>query len=249
MPTFAAQIMDWTPHILYEDNHYIVISKPAGLAVQAEADGEDAVIPRMQALIGQRDKKPGKAFIGVMHRLDKPVKGVLVLAKTSKGQERFNELLKQKSVTKYYLVITERNKMPQEGTLRHFFSRKDEDYKMTVKAQQHNASDQEAILKYKILSIIDDYQLWAIELITGRRHQIRAQLAHMGNPILGDRRYGSKVPDDTIALHCAYMSFEHPIKHETIQVKDMPSSTSGRWKDFKPSIMDWMNSIRATVRK
>lgn len=236
--------MDWIPHILYEDNHYIVISKPAGLAVQAETEGEDAIIPRMQAVIGQRDKKPGKAFIGVMHRLDKPVKGVLVLAKTSKGQERFNELLKQKKVTKYYFAITERNKMQQEGTLIHYFSRIDDDYKMTVKAQRHSPKDQEAILHYKILSIIDDYQLWAIELITGRRHQIRAQLAHIGSPILGDKRYGSKIADESLALHCAFMSFEHPVKNIPIKLKDLPDTNTGRWRNFKSALLDWMKIAR-----
>ena len=112
--------MNWSPTILYEDNHYLAISKPAALLVQPEAEEENAVIPLMQAFIGKRDRKPGKAFIGVVHRLDKSVSGVLILAKTSKGQERFNELLKNKQVKKYYLAITERCTVQGSGSLEHF---------------------------------------------------------------------------------------------------------------------------------
>jgi 23S rRNA pseudouridine1911/1915/1917 synthase len=236
--------MNWTPHILYEDNHYIAISKPFGLTVQPEDNGKDAIIPLLQDYIGKRDKKPGKAFIGVMHRLDRLVTGVLILARTSKGQERFNELLKQKKVTKYYLALTHRSKIQQEGTLVHYLSRKDEDYKMSVSVSKRSASDQEAILKYRIVSVIDDHQLWAIELVTGRRHQIRAQLAAIGSPILGDKRYGSTSVQDQVALHCAFMSFDHPIKHIPIHIKDMPDMSKPMWKPYKQAVIDWMKTMR-----
>ena len=243
LTTFISPFMNWIPHIIYEDNHYIAISKPFGITVQPETEEQSAIIPLLQNFIGKRDKKPGKAFIGVMHRLDKLVTGVLVLAKTSKGQERFNELLKEKKVKKYYLALTERNKILQEGTLTHYFSRKDEDYKMTVSSSRRSNSDQEAILKYNILSIIDDHQLWAIELITGRRHQIRGQLASIGSPILGDKRYGSRSVQDQIALHCSYMSFHHPIKHLRIDLKDTPDLNKVIWKPYKQAILEWMKSL------
>ena len=235
--------MNWIPHILYEDNHYIAISKPFGLIVQPEENEKEAIIPLLQEYIGKRDEKPGKAFIGVMHRLDKLVTGVLVLARTSKGQERFNELLKNKKVTKYYLAITERSKIVHDGTLTHFFSRKEEDYRMNVSVSRRSSSDQEAILKYHIISVIDDTQLWAIELITGRRHQIRGQLAAMGTPILGDKRYGSNSSLDQIALHCAFMGFDHPIKHKGIDIKDIPNMDKVIWRPYKQAILDWMKSI------
>ncbi|MEP7322023.1 MAG: RNA pseudouridine synthase [Saprospiraceae bacterium] len=235
--------MNWIPHILYEDNHYIAISKPFGYTVQPEGEDQKAIIPLLQDFIGKRDKKPGKAFIGVLHRLDKSVTGVLILSKTSKGQERFNELLKNKKVTKYYLALTERSNIPQEGTLIHYFSRRNEDYKMTVSTSRHSHSDHEAILKYHILSIIDDYQLWAIELITGRRHQIRGQLAAIGSPILGDKRYGSHSVQDQIALHCSFMSFKHPIKHIPIEVKDTPDMNKIIWKSYKLAVLEWMRSL------
>lgn len=232
-PTFTLLIMEWTPHILYEDNHYIAISKPAGIPVQAESTEEDGVINRLQEYIGKRDKKPGKAFIGVLHRLDKAVTGVLILAKTSKGQERFNELLRKKEVRKFYFAVTEKNKMPMEGTLTHFFSRKGEEYKMSVSQRQGSEKDQEAILKYAILSVSDDYQMLGIELITGRRHQIRAQLAYMGCPILGDKRYGSKVQSLGIALHCCRIQFVHPVKQIPLTISSLPHGMDEAWKPFK----------------
>lgn len=232
-PTFTLLIMEWTPHILYEDNHYIAISKPAGIPVQAESTEEDGVITRLQDYIGKRDKKPGKAFIGVLHRLDKAVTGVLILAKTSKGQERFNELLRKKEVRKFYFAVTEKNKMPMEGTLIHFFSRKGEEYKMTVSQRQGSDKDQEAILKYAILSVSDEYQLLGIELITGRRHQIRAQLAYMGCPILGDKRYGSKFQAPGIALHCCKIQFVHPVKKVALNIICLPLGLEEVWKPFR----------------
>ena len=236
--------MNWTPHILYEDNHYIAISKPAGLAVQADEPGEsEAIIPILQEFIGKRDKKPGKAFIGVLHRLDKPVTGVLVLAKTSKGQERFNELLKNKKVSKYYLAITEKKKMPMDGMLRNFFSRKDEEYRMSVTDVKKSESDQEAILRYHIIGMSDTEACWAIELITGRRHQIRAQLAHAGCPIIGDKRYGSKVDHKGLALHCACMRFVHPIKNIPVVIKDNPESRESIWKNFKTKSQEWLTGF------
>ncbi len=237
--------MTWTPHIIYEDNHYVAISKPAGLAVQQDEDlNDDAVIPILQDFIGKRDSKPGKAFVGVIHRLDKPVTGVLLLAKTSKGQERANELLKDKKIKKYYLAITERSKIAQSGTLTHFFSRQGDDFKMSVSKSRHNNSDQEAVLKYNMLSMIGDYQLLAVELITGRRHQIRAQLNASGNPIVGDKRYGSKIAAENIYLHCAFMSFVHPIKHSSIILKNIPDFNQSLWKSFKAPILDWMAEFK-----
>lgn len=233
--------MSWTPHILYEDNHYIAISKPSGLAVQAdESDAGDAIIPILQEFVGKRDKKPGKAFIGVLHRLDKPVTGVLVLAKTSKGQERFNELLKNKKVAKYYLAITEKKKIAMDGVLRNFFSRKDEEYRMSVSDVKRSEFDQEAILRYRIIGMTDGEACWAIELITGRRHQIRAQLAHLECPIIGDKRYGSKVDHKSLALHCACMRFIHPIKNIPVIIKDNPDSRESIWKNFKSKTEEWL---------
>ncbi len=243
--TFMLYIMHWSPTILYEDNHYVAISKPAALLVQPEAEEENAVIPLMQAFIGKRDRKPGKAFIGVVHRLDKSVSGVLILAKTSKGQERFNELLKNKQVKKYYLAITERCTVQGSGSLEHFMSRQADAYRMNVSGHRRSSSDQEAILKYEVLSVIDDYQLWAIELVTGRRHQIRAQLAHIGAPIVGDKKYGSKVSSDQIMLHCTNMQFEHPIKKTKVIVSDLPRMPHNFWQPFKSQIIDWDKFIKS----
>ncbi len=241
-PTFTFRIMEWTPHILYEDNHYIAISKPSGIPVQAESTDEDGVIPRLQEFIGKRDQKPGKAFIGVLHRLDKAVTGVLILAKTSKGQERFNELLRKKEVRKFYFAVTEKNKMPVEGTLTHFFSRKGEEYKMSVSLRKGSEKDQEAILKYSILAVQEDHQLLDIELITGRRHQIRAQLAYMGCPILGDKRYGSKFQAPGIALHCCRIQFIHPVKKVPLNISCLPYGMDEVWKPFRKKMVAVVNS-------
>jgi len=244
LPTFMLQIMTWIPHIVYEDNHYIAISKPAGIPVQAEHPDEESVIGDLQEFIGKREKKPGKAFIGVLHRLDKLVTGVLILAKTSKGQERFNEILRNKQVKKFYLAVSEHKKIPMEGVLTHYFTRKGEEYRMSVSNQRRSADDQEAILKYKIISMIDDHQLLAIELITGRRHQIRAQLAFIGCPILGDHRYGSKHLEDSLALHCSCLKFIHPIKNIPMVLLDVPKTNNRIWQPFKNKMMEWGQEVR-----
>lgn len=236
--------MNWIPHILYEDNHYIAISKPAGLTVQSEGKDEEAIIPLLQDFIGKRDKKTGKAFIGVLHRLDKLVSGVLILAKTSKGQERFNGLLNRKEVSKYYVAITGSKRIPTQGTLRHYISRKTDDYKMHISLTRKSNIDQEAVLNYKIIGQSGETQCWGIELITGRRHQIRAQLAYVGCPILGDKRYGQTAGNTAeIALHCVFMSFEHPIKKEYIQVIDRPDPGKMNWKDYQSQIRQWVHDL------
>ncbi len=233
--------MNQVPHIVYEDNHYIAINKPAGYAVQPEENDNDTIIPWLQSYIGKRDKKPGLAFIGVIHRLDKPVTGVLLLAKTSKGQERANELWKSKKIRKIYFAVVPKSSIPSSGTLTHYFSRKDDEFKMSVSNTRRSQADQEAILQYQVVSIIDHYMLLAIELITGRRHQIRAQLNAIGCPIIGDKRYGSKesVEGDFIYLHCGYLAFDHPVKHEAIKLKATPDFTKQFWRMFKSQILEW----------
>jgi 23S rRNA pseudouridine1911/1915/1917 synthase len=231
--------MIWTPHILYEDNHYVAISKPAGLSVQQEPGQENAIIPLMQDFIGKRDSKPGKAFIGVLHRLDKNVTGTLLLAKTSKGQERFNELLKEKKVNKYYVAITARSSRPIEGKLNHWIGRAADEFKMQVHLQKKSPQDQEATLYYKIIAQQADQECLLIELMTGRRHQIRAQLAFIGSPILGDQRYGNKSHwEHGIALHATLLSFFHPIKKVNVIIKDIPPAIEG-WRPFRARIQDW----------
>jgi 23S rRNA pseudouridine1911/1915/1917 synthase len=204
---------------IYEDNHLLVVNKPSGLLVQGDNTG-DVTLPNLaKEFLKEKYNKPGNIFCGVVHRLDRPVSGVVVLAKTSKGLERMNALFKTRDIQKIYWAITEKKPSNIEGTLIHWLLK--DAQKNVVKAYHKEvAGSQFAQLSYSYVKSIGNLHLIEVRPLTGRSHQIRVQLASMGCVIVGDLKYGAKSPnpDAGICLHARRLVFEHPIKLEPIDI-------------------------------
>lgn len=218
------------PEILYEDNHLLIINKKAGQLAQGDETGDVPLIDSLKEFIKVRDQKPGNVYLGLIHRLDRPTSGILVFAKTSKALTRMNELFKTRDVKKVYWAIVEGNPTIKQARLEHFLKKNPKNNKTTVFNKPTDQAKQ-AILQYKLLGNLDHYSLVEVELFTGRSHQIRAQLSHIGHPIKGDLKYGSKRsnPDGSISLHARKLTFTHPVKKEEITII-APPPQQAIWK-------------------
>lgn len=205
--------------ILYEDNHLLLVNKRVSQIVQGDKSGDRSLDRLLKDFIRERDKKPGEVFLGIPHRLDRPVSGVVVFAKTSKALSRMAGLFKEKKVEKIYHAIVEKCPEPHAGTLEHYLTRNTRQNKSYVHRQEVRESKL-ALLHYRKLASSDRYHLLEVELETGRHHQIRAQLAGIGSIIKGDRKYGAKRsnPNGGISLHARKISFIHPVKKEPLEV-------------------------------
>lgn len=205
--------------ILYEDNHLLLVNKRVSQIVQGDKTGDHSLDRLLKDFIKERDQKPGEVFLGIPHRLDRPVSGVVVFAKTSKALSRMAALFKEKKVKKIYHAIVEKSPREDQGTLEHYLTRNTKQNKSYVHSQALKDS-KHAVLHYRKLAASDRYHLLEIELETGRHHQIRAQLAGIGSIIKGDRKYGAKRsnPNGGISLHARSISFVHPVKKEAIEV-------------------------------
>ncbi|MEW5803425.1 MAG: RluA family pseudouridine synthase [bacterium] len=204
--------------ILYEDNHVIAVYKPGGVLVQGDITGDISLMDIVKQYIKDRYKKPGNVFLGLVHRLDRPVSGVVVLAKTSKGASRLSEQFRFRHITKIYLAQVYGHMTPKEGTLSSYLRRETKGARL---AGESEPGAQSAVLSYKVLKSMAGKSLLEITLHTGRKHQIRAQLASQGHPIVGDVKYGapSALSDNTIRLLAKSLSFKHPTKDEIITVE------------------------------
>ncbi|HTF82234.1 MAG TPA: RluA family pseudouridine synthase [Cytophagales bacterium] len=208
-------------HILLEDNHYLILNKPAGILVQPDNSKDPSLVDLAKEYLKKAYNKPGKVFCEAAHRIDRPVSGLIILAKTSKGVERMNELFRLKQIQKTYWAIVEQKPPMQEERLTHWLRK--ENGRNISKAYDHEAvNSQKAELSYKLLQQLEGNR-WLLEvnLHTGRHHQIRLQLSHIGCPILGDVKYRSHRPtgDHCIALHAREIKFAHPISKEAIEIK------------------------------
>ena len=211
---------DIASRILYEDNHVLVINKKVGEIVQGDKTGDEALSETLKRFIAQRDGKPGHVFMGVPHRLDRPVSGVALFAKTSKSLERMNEAFRDGSVHKIYWALTCAAPKPAEGELKHWLVRNEKQNKSYASLQEKPGS-KEARLRYRLLQSFDRYYLVEVELLTGRHHQIRCQLAAIGCCIKGDLKYGAPRSnrDGGICLHARSITFLHPTRKEEITVE------------------------------
>jgi len=220
------------PLILWEDNHLLIVSKPAGMLVQGDITGDRCLKDWAEEDVARRFRKPGKAFIGLPHRLDRPTSGLVVLAKTSKALARMNAVFSGRDIQKTYWAIVEGHVDPPNGRLVHHLVR-DGKTKKSFVSQRPDA--QEAILRYQILEKGERYSLVEIDLETGRHHQIRVQLQAIGHPIKGDLKYGSKRsnPDGGIHLHARRISFIHPVSQERIEVL-APLPEEALWRALAP---------------
>ena len=224
--------------VLYEDNHIIIVSKQAGEIVQGDKTGDVPLSDIVAAYLKEKYSKPGNVFVGVPHRLDRPVSGVVVLAKTSKALARLNEMFRVGRVDKRYLAIVRNKPANTEGKLVNWLVRNEKQNRSY--AYDHEVPDsKEAILNYRLVASSVNYHLIEVELLTGRHHQIRCQLAKMGCPIKGDLKYGAERsnPDGSISLHAYHVTFEHPVSHETIDVK-APLPQDSLWQSFKDSVQN-----------
>lgn len=211
--------------VLYEDNHIIAINKKPSDIVQGDKTGDVPLSEHVKKFLAEKYNKPGEAFIGVAHRIDRPVSGVVLFAKTSKALVRLNELFKTKAIKKTYWAVV-KNKPPQnEGTLVHFLKKNQEKNISRAYNKEINGALRSE-LKYCIRGATDSYFLLEINPVTGRHHQIRAQLSAIGCPIKGDVKYGDRRgnKDGSIHLHARSIEFIHPVKKEEIKITAEPPS-------------------------
>lgn len=219
--------------VVYEDNHIIIVNKTASEIVQGDKTGDTPLSETVKQYLKEKYQKPGNVFIGVTHRLDRPVSGLVVFAKTSKALSRLNEMFKTKEVKKTYWAIVKNRPPHEEGTLEHWLVRNEKQNKSYAYDKERPQSKR-ALLNYRLLAASDNYYLLEIDLQTGRHHQIRCQLAKMGCPIKGDLKYGfsRSNPDGSICLHARSISFVHPVSKEQITV-EAPLPASNLWGAFK----------------
>ena len=211
----------------------MVVNKHAGDLVQSDPDGTEAIEDQSKAMIKIRDHKPGAVFLGVVHRIDRPVSGAVVFAKTSKALARLNEMIRQQQIKKTYWAITENRPNDEEGTLLHWIVRNAKTNRSHAH-QRPKGDGKEAILDYKVMGASTNYTLVEVDLKTGRHHQIRAQLSAIGCSIKGDLKYGAKRSnkDGGISLHSRCVEFAHPVGGKLVKVTATVPNDS-LWKFFE----------------
>lgn len=220
--------------ILYEDNHLLVVNKHCGDLVQSDPDGTEAIEDQIKAMIKIRDHKPGAVFLGVVHRIDRPVSGAVLFAKTSKALTRLNEMIRNSEIKKSYWAITESRPAEEEGELRHWIVRNAKTNRSHAH-QRPKGDGKEALLAYRVLGASTNYTLIEVDLKTGRHHQIRAQLSAIGCSIKGDLKYGAKRSnrDGGISLHSRSIEFRHPVRGEVIKVTAPVPKSDNLWSFFE----------------
>ena len=215
---------DLEGRILYEDNHLLIVNKRVGEITQGDKTGDECLADSYKAFIAQRDNKPGKVYIGIPHRLDRPVSGICILAKTSKALERLSAMFRDGEIHKTYWALCCAKPEPAEGLLEDYMVRNEKQNKSYIVPAAADASNRApssrpgaklARLRYRYLRSTERYHLVEVELLTGRHHQIRCQLSHLGCCIKGDLKYGAprSNPDGGICLQAHEIRFEHPVKH------------------------------------
>jgi 23S rRNA pseudouridine1911/1915/1917 synthase len=227
------QEMIFPEQVVYEDNHIIVINKLPSEIVQGDKTGDTPLSEKVKAFLKQRDAKPGNVFCGVIHRLDRPVSGLVIFAKTSKALSRFNELFREKTIDKTYLAVVKIRASRPSARLVHYLVKNGKTN--TSKAfDRPVAGALKAELEYDCLASSDNYHVLKIKLFTGRHHQIRCQLSAIGSPVKGDLKYGFNRSNEGgfIHLHSYQLDFIHPVRQEKVHIEALPFSEDPVWKYF-----------------
>lgn len=219
---------------LYEDNHIIIVHKECGEIVQGDKTGDTPLSESVKHWLKEKYAKPGNVFLGVVHRLDRPVAGIVVFAKTSKALKRLNNMFRKGEVSKTYWAIVENAPEKKDETLINWLVRNEKQNK-SYAHENEVPNSKKAILHYKVLGSSDHYTLLEINLQTGRHHQIRCQLAHIGCTIKGDLKYGARRsnPDGGISLLARRIEFAHPVSHDKIMV-EAPLPNEKLWQEITP---------------
>lgn len=222
--------------VVYEDNHIIIVNKESGEIVQGDKTGDIPLSETVKAYIKVKYAKPGAVFLGVVHRLDRPVSGLVVFARTSKALSRLNDMFRNGEVHKTYWAIVQQRPDHEEGTLENWLVRNEKQNK-SYAYQREVPNSKKAILKYRMIGQSERYYLLEVNLLTGRHHQIRCQLADMGCPIKGDLKYGAKRsnPDGSISLLAHRVEFIHPVSKQHIVVES-PIPEDNLWQNIKFSV-------------
>lgn len=222
--------------VVYEDNHIIIVNKRPGEIVQGDKTGDEPLSETVKKYLKEKYQKPGNVFCGVVHRLDRPVWGLVVFAKTSKALARLNEMFRDGKVKKTYWAVTRNRPPKQSDRLVHYITTTERNNKSYASLKPKNGA-KEAVLSYSLIGASDRYNLLEVNLETGRKHQIRVQLSAVGCPIKGDLKYGDKRsnPDGSISLQAHRIEFEHPVSHEHIDVT-APVPEDNLWQALAGSV-------------
>ena len=221
--------------VVYEDNHVIIVNKSSSEIVQGDKTGDKPLSETVKEYIKEAYAKPGNVFLGVVHRLDRPVSGVVLFARTSKALPRLNDMFRNGEVRKTYWAIVKDAPPQPSGTLEHWLVRNEKQNK-SYAYDREVPNSKKAILNYRVIGSSDNYYLLEVDLKTGRHHQIRCQLAKMGCPIKGDLKYGAKRsnPDGSISLHARSISFTHPVSKQPIEAV-APVPEDNLWQSLTTS--------------
>lgn len=222
--------------ILFEDNHLLIVNKHPGEIVQGYKTGDEPLVETLKKMIKERDAKPGNVFLGVVHRLDRPVAGAVIFAKTSKALSRLNDMLRNGDIHKTYWALT-RGMPPQPAdTLTHYITTVERNNKSYASAAPKTGA-KEARLEYRLMAKGDTFNLLEIKLLTGRKHQIRVQLSAIGCPIRGDLKYGDRRsnPDGSISLLARSIDFIHPVSKQPVHV-EAPVPDENVWKSITATL-------------
>lgn len=217
------------PRVLYEDNHVLAVDKPAGWVTQGARAGDPSVVEWAREYLRRRYQKPGNVYVGVVSRLDAASTGVLLLARTSKGAARLSAEIRERRIEKVYWTLVEGRVDPPEGQWTDWLWKDESAGRMRVSLDECPGASV-AKLAYRLAGASQGASWLEVRLITGRKHQIRAQLAHRGYPVLGDRKYGSRTPfAPGIALHARRVELKHPVKAETLRIEAPPPDSWRAW--------------------
>ncbi len=223
-------------HIIYQDNHLFVVEKEPNQLVQGDVTEDLDLLSLSKQYIKKQDNKPGNVYLGLIHRLDRPVGGAIVFAKTSKAASRLSDQLRRRSITRHYYAITDQPIAKQSGKLVDYLY-KDRKQNQSFVVDKNHPEAKKAILNYQCIAEKNGYALIKVNLETGRSHQIRVQLAHAGMPIVGDQRYHPKpMPKQQIALWAEELSLDHPTLKEHMTFHSTPPTDTFPWQLFRDEL-------------